>query len=130
MSTKKVFHFTSESWEKCDDPFRMLKYIRWTKIRISRKGRLLSVACCRLNQHLITNSLLLTALDIAEQFADGLLSKEYIKSVRKELIVYGKSCFYGGREWSLVQALIESLETQAGRACDSALYYSLLPGSP
>jgi hypothetical protein len=65
---------TESEWLRCTDLEPMLELLRG---KVSeRKLRLFSVACCRNIWHLLSNALDRKAVELAEQFADGLVSRE------------------------------------------------------
>jgi len=67
-------------WLACIDPDPMLEYL---KGRASdRKLRLFACACCRRVGHLAWDQASRTAVEVAEQFADGLLSKGRLAAAR------------------------------------------------
>src|SRR5262245_28131888 len=65
-------------WLACDDPERMLKYLKRSKrYRITdRKLRLFLVGCCRRVWSHITDERSRNAVEIAERFADGLVGQK------------------------------------------------------
>jgi hypothetical protein len=65
---------TEADWPTCADPDRMLDYLG---PRISeRKLRLYACACCRRIEHLITVPDCWRSVEVAEQYADGLVTAE------------------------------------------------------
>jgi hypothetical protein len=50
-----------------------------------RKARLFAVACCYTLRHLITNDRCRNAVEVSEQFADGLATKRQLAQVRNKL---------------------------------------------
>jgi hypothetical protein len=62
-------------WHSCTDPQRMLQWLRHSGTATERKARLFGCACCRRIWHLLTDEGLRAAVDVTEQYADGLASK-------------------------------------------------------
>src|SRR5262245_17582805 len=76
MTEADKLRMTEAGWLGSDDPLAMLQFVR-TSYRVSdRKQRLLSVACCRQMWNLFTDERSRQAVEVAEQFADGIASKE------------------------------------------------------
>ena len=67
---------TEAQWLACEDPMAMLGFLRGKAS--DRKLRLFAVRCCRRITHLL-DPRGLTALTIAERFADGLASEEQLR---------------------------------------------------
>ncbi len=63
---------TEEEWLVCDDSGEMLEFIG--NMVTERKVRLFAVACCRRIDRLLPHKGQRIALDVAEQFADGIVS--------------------------------------------------------
>ena len=63
---------TEAEWAVCADPKSMLKSLR--DFASERKLRLFACACCRHVWHLLIDERSRRAVEVAEQFADGLLS--------------------------------------------------------
>jgi hypothetical protein len=61
---------TEAEWLACEDPRRMLEFVRGTAS--GRKLRLFVADTCRRLWHLLTDKPYRHAVDVAEQFADGL----------------------------------------------------------
>jgi hypothetical protein len=63
---------TEAEWLTCEDPLRMLGFVRGDKRNSlpERRSRLFGVACCRRLLHLIVDSRSLKALEVTEQYAD------------------------------------------------------------
>jgi len=59
-------------WRRCDDPAPMLRHLG--RGASARKRRLFVVACCRRLAHLLVHEASRDAVEVAEQFADGLAS--------------------------------------------------------
>jgi hypothetical protein len=64
---------TEQEWLACTDPTPMLVFMR--PRTSDRKLRLLACACCRRIWSLLTSPLSRAAVEVAEQFADGLASE-------------------------------------------------------
>jgi hypothetical protein len=71
---------TEQEWLKCDDPVRMLNALYGMHnlhgIATDRKLRLFAVACCRGIWRLIRDDSNRRAVEVAEQYADGVSSEE------------------------------------------------------
>lgn len=74
---------TEGQWLKCTDPNPMLDYLR-DKVS-ERKRRLFACACCRHIWPLITNKDCRRAVEVAERYADGLVS-ESERSIAEYLV--------------------------------------------
>jgi integrase len=72
---------TEKEWLECSDPRKMLESIGW---KVSeRKLRLLACACCRRLWHLFTDKRSRRAVNLAEVYADGLVSRTALDRARK-----------------------------------------------
>jgi hypothetical protein len=63
---------TESEWQSCRDPQAMLKWLRDSEKTSERKLRLFAVACARRVVHLSLEARSHRAVEMAEQFADGL----------------------------------------------------------
>src|SRR5262245_3229544 len=72
-----VVLMTEAEWLECTDPAPMLEYIQGTVN--DRKLRLFMVACCRRIWHLFSEDRDRTAVEIAEQYADRLVSPQELE---------------------------------------------------
>jgi hypothetical protein len=91
---------TEQEWLECVKPKPMLKYI--SHKTSDRKLRLFAAACCRGISHLLYPSSQ-QVLKLAEQFADGLVTKDQLRMTRETL-----------REWEF-EGLARILAYQAVR---------------
>ena len=71
---------TEAQWRDCTDPRTMLALLR--RRVTSRKGRLFHAACCRRAWHLLDDGPLRTAVELAEGYADGLVSAREMLALR------------------------------------------------
>lgn len=65
---------TEEEWMACARPYKMLDFLR--DKASDRRLRLFACACCRRIWPLMINERTRKVVELAEQFADGLASKE------------------------------------------------------
>lgn len=72
---------TEQEWLECTDPFPMLKFL-WES-GSHRKLRLFAGACCRRVSQLLEYDQSRRAIDIAEQFAEGLVSEQQLPSIER-----------------------------------------------
>jgi hypothetical protein len=77
---------TESEWLECADPDVLLKWLQKSKRHqvSGRKLRLFSCACCRRIWHLLSTSSR-EAVEIAEAYADGLVSEKKVEQTRDSL---------------------------------------------
>lgn len=71
------------TWLSATDPRRMLAFLRENCKVSDRKLRLFACACVRRIWPLLTDADGRTALEVAEQFADGVGGKEELQAARR-----------------------------------------------
>jgi hypothetical protein len=77
-------HMTEEGWLTATDPGAMLEFLHAK--RTDRKVRLFAVAGCRRRCQLPRDERILNALEVAEQFADGLASGETLAKAHADAV--------------------------------------------
>jgi hypothetical protein len=67
---------TESEWRNCTDPAPMLEFLLDSGKAGERKLRLFAVACCRRNWDLLSDPRSRRAVEVAEEFCDGIASQE------------------------------------------------------
>jgi hypothetical protein len=75
---------TEAEWLECTNPDVMLDHLE--KVASERKLRLHGCACCRRIVHLFTDERCQTALEVSQRFADGLVSREELKTAHQAAV--------------------------------------------
>jgi hypothetical protein len=76
---------TPSEWNACTEPEKMLAFLRDSGRASERKLRLFAVACCRWIWPLLTVERSKRAVQLAEEFAEGLVGKAALAPSRNEL---------------------------------------------
>src|SRR5262245_10697646 len=100
---------TEQKWLQSTAPKPMLKFLE--RKPSERKLRLFAVACCRRISHLIIDPSSQPAVDVAEQFAEGLVSESEVSPIRDEAEL----------------AIADEEQGQGSEDAREAAYYSLEP---
>jgi hypothetical protein len=79
---------TEAEWLECTDPRKMLEFLRGKASE--RKLRLFACACCRHIWDLLTDARSRTAIDVAEQFADGFANPQALLEASNSAWVVAK----------------------------------------
>jgi len=117
---------TEAEWVASSDLFLMLRACRHVLRRHPRKGRLFAVACCYRIWHLIGDQRSRAAVEAAAQYADGLVSKDQLKSAEAVAHAASVDAFRkkgevaGNAEWAAFFAAGSFVDLAANRASNSA----------
>jgi hypothetical protein len=130
---------TAARWAACEDPERMLAYLRRTqRYRVTdRKLRLFLVACCRRIWDHLPDERSRNAVDIAERFADGLVGQKVrgkarsaAKALAREFEVVGG--FRGAQAAATAAwfAVEKTIRRASGQVAAAAAGYASYAGNP
>jgi hypothetical protein len=72
---------TQAEWLECTDPQKMLDFLKGKAS--DRKLRLFAAACGRRIWHLLTDQWSRAGVEVAEQFADGLVQPDMVQQARE-----------------------------------------------
>jgi len=76
---------TEQEWLQATDPWLIWLMLEYLQGKASeRKLRLFAAACCRRIWHLLTDERSRRAVEAAEQFADGLITRENLKTASQQ----------------------------------------------
>jgi len=76
---------TEQEWLDSTEPEAMLNFLQKLQLFSKRKQRLFAVACCRRVWSLLTDERSRTAVEVAEKFADGLVTGSALVAARKRV---------------------------------------------
>src|SRR5262245_49797896 len=79
---------TEAEWLACDDQRLKLAFIR--REASDRKCRLFACACCRRAWHLLVDQRSRNAVEVSEQYADGLVSRDELATAQDAAAKAGK----------------------------------------
>jgi hypothetical protein len=109
---------TEAEWLACADPAAMLKFLSGKSS--NRKLRLFAVLCCRRISNLL-DTRGLTALDIAEQFADGLACEEQLQEAER-MAEDAFNEFYGDQEYA-AETVVSACDLDALESASRAAWF-------
>ncbi len=84
---------TESEWWQCQQPRKMLQFLLAGGQLSGRKARLFAVAACRRIWHLLPDDRSRTAVEVAEQYADGEATRKELAAAQKA--IWGINCVYG-----------------------------------
>lgn len=89
---------TEADWLSVTDPAPMLEFLKGNASE--RKLRLFTVACCRKAFSLLQSQKFLNAIEVSEQYADGLASDDKLRKVRSQIRESATRTIGRGLPWS------------------------------
>ena len=75
---------TEAQWDRCNDPQSMLNFLRNAGKLFQRKARLFACAAVRRLWHTLADERSRRAVEVSEQFADGLATAAQLEQARTE----------------------------------------------
>src|SRR5690242_19433223 len=74
---------TEADWLACQDPVRMLEYVRWHWHGSERQGRCFGAACARRAWDLLADDRSRQAIETAERRAEGRVTEPELREARR-----------------------------------------------
>jgi len=113
---KREVVMTEAEWMACNDPQPMLDFLRGKASE--RKLRLFACAWCRRQWQLLTDEVNTKAVEIAEDYADGICNRQRLAAVRRD-----RKADYRNRQMAyLVQTVSEDEAAKWAGAWDTVSY--------
>jgi hypothetical protein len=120
---------TESDWLTSTDPLAMLAFLRDRGPVSERKLRLFAVACCRLIWPLIDDATSRRAVEVAERFADGLVTDQELAAFsggryrEATTLTPALSSATAAAGWSVVRRMSEEEAGLSARHASDATYY-------
>src|SRR4051812_17679097 len=93
-------------WLACTDPDALLEFLRTAGKATDRKLRLFTCACLRRIRHLLPDERSRTAIEVAERFADGQVTRENLETAFKAALAAARAtaCAFNDRGYAAANA--------------------------